>query len=409
MNKKLIPAYLLTFVNVLGFSILMPVLPFIVKDYGAPKWVYGLLLTLYSTFQFIGAPVLGTLSDSSGRKPILLISQLGTLLSWIIFLIALSLPDFSFFGIAVPLIIIGLSRILDGITGGNASVANAYVADITTRDEKAYVFGYLGGIAGIGMIVGPALGGLAASTPLGYSGTILASVVISIVTLVAIYYWLKESHKVENRTPRQRQSLWKIINIPGRIKDVNPSPVIKVLFTVKLFFSSMMGFYIGTMALFLIDLFKFEPSEMGLFFLVAGAFLAFNQAFLSKRFVKQFGEYPTLIIGLSLCVIGIIAITLTDEFYIFIGFYYILNLGLSLCFPTFNALISIHANPDKLGAVMGISESIGSFAMALFPVIAALLYTKLGFELYYIISALPFIALILAVISIRRLGSKAFE
>jgi MFS family permease len=148
---------------------------------------------------------------------------------------------------------------------------------------------------------------------------------------------------------------------------------------------------------------------MGLFFLVAGAFLAFNQAFLSKRFVKQFGEYPTLIIGLSLCVIGIIAITLTNNFYFFIGFYYILNLGLSLCFPTFNALISIHANPEKLGAVMGISESIGSFAMALFPVIAALLYTQIGFELYYIISTLPLIALILAIKSIRRLGTKAFE
>ena len=97
------------------------------------------------------------------------------------------------------------------------------------------------------------------------------------------------------------------------------------------------------------------------------------------------------------------------NFYFFIGFYYILNLGLSLCFPTFNALISIHANPEKLGAVMGISESIGSFAMALFPVIAALMYTQLGFELYYIISGLPFIALILAVKAIRKLGTKAFE
>jgi MFS family permease len=409
MNKKLIPAYLLTFVNVLGFSILMPVLPFIVKDYGAPKWVFGLLLTLYSTFQFIGAPVLGSLSDSAGRKPILLISQFGTLLSWVIFLIALSLPNFSAFGIAFPLIIIAFSRILDGITGGNASVTNAYVADITTRDEKAYVFGYLGGIAGIGMIIGPALGGLAASSPLGYSGTILVSITISVITLFTIYYWLKESHHEEHRAPRQKQSLWKIINIPGRVRDIDPSPVVKVLFIVKLFFSSMMGFYIGTMALFLIDLFKFDASEMGIFFLVAGTFLAFNQAFLSKRFVQKFGEYQTLIIGLSLCMVGMVAITLTINFYFFIGFYYILNLGLSLCFPTFNALISIHANPEKLGAVMGISESIGSFAMALFPVIGALMYTQLGFELYYIISGLPFIALILAVKAIRKLGTKAFE
>ena len=85
MNKKLIPAYLLTFVNVLGFSILMPVLPFIVESYSAPKWVYGLLITLYSLFQFVGAPYLGGLSDRLGRKPVLLISQGGTLLSWVVF------------------------------------------------------------------------------------------------------------------------------------------------------------------------------------------------------------------------------------------------------------------------------------------------------------------------------------
>ena len=409
MNRKLIPAYLLTLVNVLGFSILMPVLPFIVESYGAPKWVCGLLLTLYSAFQFIGAPVLGALSDTKGRKPILIISQLGTLLSWIIFAIALSLPEFPLYGISFPLIIIAFSRILDGITGGNTSVANAYVADITTRDEKVFIFGYLGGIAGIGMIIGPALGGLASSTSIGYTGTILTSLGISIITLITIIFWLKESHSPAVQQINKKKSLWKIIYIPGRVKDVNPSEVIKAIFTIKMFFSSMMGFYIGTMSLFLIDLFKFNAAELGYFFLVAGSFLAFNQAFLSKRFVKKFGAYRTLIIGLLLSVIGIFSITLTSNLYMFFFLYYILNLGLSLCFPTFNALISVHANPDKLGEIMGISESIGSFAMAIFPVIAAILYGYMGLELYYLISALPFMGLILSIISIRKLGAKAFE
>ena len=94
MSKKLLPAYLLTFVNVLGFSILMPILPFVVDNYGAPKWVFGLLLSLYSSFQFIGAPFLGSLSDSVGRKKILLVSQAGTLLSWIVFVVALMLPEY---------------------------------------------------------------------------------------------------------------------------------------------------------------------------------------------------------------------------------------------------------------------------------------------------------------------------
>jgi MFS family permease len=184
MNKKLLPAYFLTFVNVLGFSILMPVLPFIVEKYGAPDWVFGLLLSLYSAFQFIGAPYLGALSDSLGRKPILVISQAGTLLSWFIFLLALYLPDYTIFGVGVGLMVIGIARALDGVTGGNTSVANAYVSDITTRQEKSYIFGFLGGIAGIGLMIGPGIGGITASTSLGFKGTALAAIAISTITLL---------------------------------------------------------------------------------------------------------------------------------------------------------------------------------------------------------------------------------
>lgn len=409
MSKKLIPAYLLTFVNVLGFSILMPVLPFIVKDYGAPKWVFGLLLTLYSTFQFLGAPFLGRLSDTRGRKPILLISQAGTLLSWVIFGGALLLPDFPVFGLALPLLIIGLSRILDGITGGNVSTTNAYVSDITTREEKSYIFGYLGGIAGLGFIVGPALGGFSASFSIGYLGTVILSILISAITLITIVLWLKESHPEEKRAPRNRQPLWKSIFIVARIRDIAPSPLIKSLFTLKAFFSSMMAFYIATISLFLIDLFKFDEGELGLFLLVAGAFLAFNQAFLSRIFIRKLGEFKTLLLGLGLATIGLIAITLTSNLYVFMGFYYILNLGLSLSFPTFNALITIHANPQKQGEILGISESINSLATAVFPVIAAALYGMIGFPVYYLIASMPLTAFIMAFAWYKKLGKTALS
>lgn len=409
MSKRFIPAYLLTFVNVLGFSILMPILPFVVDSYGAPKWMFGLLLTLYSAFQFIGAPLLGGMSDSMGRKKILLVSQTGTLLSWVIFAIALSLPEFPVFGIALPLIIIAVSRAFDGITGGNASVTNAYISDITTREEKGYIFGYLGGIAGIGMIIGPGLGGLAGSTSLGYLGTIFVSMAVSIIALLTIFFWLKESHPPEKRVPREKQNLWKLLNIPGRIKKADPDEAIKSIFTIKMLFSSMMAFYIGTMALFLIDRFKFDTGELGMFFFVAGAFLAFNQAVLSKQFVKRLGEFRTLIVGLALSTIGMVFLTVSSNLYVFIGFYYVLNLGLSLCFPTFNALISMHANPKKQGEIMGISEAINSFAMALFPVVSALLYDFFGFGLYFFISALPAFGLIFALISLKKIGVRAFD
>lgn len=408
MSKKFIPAYLLTFVNVLGFSILLPILPFVVESYGAPKWVFGLLLTLYSAFQFVGAPLLGGMSDSMGRKRILLVSQGGTLLSWVIFAIALSLPDFPIFGVALPLIIIALSRAFDGITGGNTSVTNAYISDVTTREEKSYIFGYLGGIAGLGMIIGPGLGGLAGASSLGFLGTIFVSMAVSILALLTIFFWLKESHPPEKRIKRERQSLWKLLYIPGRIKRTNPSQVIRSIFTVKLMFSSFMAFYIGTISLFLIDRFDFDTQELGVFLFVAGAFLAFNQAVVSKQFVKRFGEFRTLIIGLLLCTLGVIFLTISANLYIFVGFYYVLNLGLSLCFPTFNALISKHADPKKQGEIMGISEAINSFAMAMFPVVAAVLYDIFGFNLYLFFSAFPAIGLFLAVRTLRKVGVKAF-
>ncbi len=396
MQKKFLPAYLLTFVNVLGFSILMPVLPFIVESYGAPEWVYGLLLTFYSAFQFIGAPLLGSISDERGRKPVLLISQAGTLLSWFVFLLALYLPEIKIWGFTLPLVIIGFSRILDGITGGNASVANAYVADITTTKEKSYIFGYLGGIVGIGLIIGPGLGGFTAGTAWGYKGTLFTAILISVLTLATIFLFLKESHPPENRKPREKHSILDSFFILRRIRRINPGRFIKTIFLVKFFYSVMVAFYMASIALFVIDLFDFNEQELGTFMLFVGIFLAFNQAIVSKWFMTRFGGYKTLLIGLSLTFFGLIAITITDILWLYLVFYYVMNLGLSLCFPTFNSLIAQHADPKHQGEIMGISESINSLALALFPVLAAGVYGMIGYHMYYLVAILPLLCFVIA-------------
>lgn len=400
MKKKFLPAYLLTLVNVLGFSILMPVLPFIVEGYGAPKWVYGLLLTLYSAFQFIGAPYLGALSDEKGRKNVLIISQAGTLLSWLIFISALLLPkEMEIYGCSLALLVIAASRMLDGITGGNISVTNAYVADITTKDEKNYIFGYLGGISGFGMIVGPAIGGITAFLLPNYAGTLITAALLSTITLLSIQIWLKETVDECDRKKWSHVSIIQTLKFARRLKEVNPSVIIKQLFAMKFFFSIFMAFYIATIALYLIDTFGFNEKELGYFLFVVGFFLIINQTIIAKLIVRWIQPFGTLLLGLFLTMCGLISITLTDVLWLFLLCYYIMNLGLSLVFPMFNTLISQHADPKKQGEIMGISESISSLCTALFPVIAATVYGIIGYQVYYLMTIFPFTALMIAFIA----------
>lgn len=392
-NSKFLPAYFLTFVNVLGFSILIPILPFIVEDYGAPKYVYGLLLSLYSLFQFIGAPYFGRMSDSIGRKPVLIISQAGTLLSWVIFGIAYFLPSTNIFMFALPLWVIAISRILDGITGGNISVANAYVTDITTPQEKSHIFGYLGGIAGIGMIVGPGIGGIASSGDIGYLGTVIIASFISLVTVFILIFFLKESLDFNNKRERQKFSIVNSILVIRRIRTLNPKEIIKKVFLLRLIMGITMSSYIGTIALFVIDLFKFTEKEMGFFMFGVGIFLSFNQAIVYKKVVTRVGEIKTLFIGFSLMVFGFFSITLTDNLILYLFLYFFLNMGFSLVMPVFNSLIAQKGDPSKQGEAMGISESIASLCNAIFPILAAYIYSFLGFKFYYLLCLVPLFGL----------------
>ena len=176
----------------LSFGLLLPVLPFVVEQHGGGDVAYGLLLACFSAFQFIGAPWLGRLSDSTGRKPVLLITQIGTLIAWIVFGAAWFLPNIQIGFAALPLFVIGFARMLDGITGGNHAVTQAYVSDISTKKEKALIFTNTGGVAGIGLIIGPGIGGTSRPHPL-VSAVAICGVVLSIVTLISIQWHLKES------------------------------------------------------------------------------------------------------------------------------------------------------------------------------------------------------------------------
>lgn len=387
IKPDIFAAYLLSAVNILGYSILIPVLPFIVEDYGAEKWVYGLLLSTYSLFQFVGATWLGKLSDVQGRKKILFISHTGTLLSWGLFAVAYFTPtEPKLFGFALPLVIILLARIIDGITGGNSAVAEAYISDITSPEEKKTIYSTIGGVAGLGMIVGPGLGGFFASGDLGYLGTVLLAGFISMITLFFIVRYVRESLPPESRHPQSNSRWWVHFRIVHRLRTLEEAPVVKYALWLKWLFTILMSIYVSTIALFVIDLFAFTERELGIFMFMVGGFLSFNQLVVVRRILQTWGAVKSLQIGLGLASIGFVLITQTDSIWVYAGFYYILNLGIAMCLPSFNTIFAEYAKRENMGETMGISNGLMSLSNAIVPVIGAWTYSVIGHQIYWISS-----------------------
>ena len=185
-QPSLFPILLVNFVGTLGFSIVLPFLVFVVMKFGGNAIVYGLLAATYPAFQLIGSPILGKWSDTYGRKKILLLSNIGTSIGWLIFLFALFLPSEESFNIyipilgtfvvIVPLLLLFLARAIDGITGGNISIANAYLSDLSSDSTRSKNFGKIAISSNLGFIIGPAIAGILGGTIYGAILPVLASI-----------------------------------------------------------------------------------------------------------------------------------------------------------------------------------------------------------------------------------------
>jgi DHA1 family tetracycline resistance protein-like MFS transporter len=206
---SLLPILLVNFIGTLGFSIVLPFLIFLVTRFGGDAVVYSLLAATYPAFQLLGAPILGKWSDTYGRKKILLLSNVGTAIGWILFLIALILSlngafnvNLVYFGtivISIPLLFIFLARAIDGITGGNISVANAYLSDVSSEQNRSNNFGKMAISSNLGFILGPALAGILGGTVYGELLPVLAALLLSIVTIFVVGFLLSESRPKSNR------------------------------------------------------------------------------------------------------------------------------------------------------------------------------------------------------------------
>src|SRR5918993_2309958 len=267
INKQipLYPLLLSNFIGTLGFSIVLPFLIFLVMDFGGNAIVYGILAAVYPAFQLIGAPILGRWSDIYGRKKVLLLSHGGTLTGWAIFLVALYLPvenvlslNSAIVGpmitISLPIAVLFFARAIDGLTGGNVSVAEAYTSDISSDENRSKNFGKMAISSNLGFIVGPALAGILGATIYGEALPVLAALILSLVVLVVIVFTLKETKcsilmevPENNHVGRvfsfESKECYKTAN-PQRLKFRDIFKLKHISFLVVLYFLIFLGFNI---------------------------------------------------------------------------------------------------------------------------------------------------------------------
>jgi MFS transporter, DHA1 family, tetracycline resistance protein len=359
--------FLIVFTDLMGFGIIIPLLPLYAAQYHASPLDIGLLFSIYSGCQFLASPILGAISDRFGRRPVLVFSQLGSSLGYLLLGVVMNLH---WANPAYALLLIYVSRLIDGISGGNISTAQAYISDVTTAKNRARGMGVLGAAFGVGFAMGPALGALLVTVHPALPGYFAAA--MSFVAMLQTFFRLKEgrSHKPADSVGWLH---------PSRFKPIFRHALLVQLLLIA--FISMAAFVMleSMVALFLSNAqtFHFRDWQVGLYYAYLGVIIATVQGGFIGRLTKKFGEWTLAIVGPVFVGIGMVSLAI-------VGFKPLLVLllvggainaiGRSLQTPTLYALISHNSDPKEQGLVFGLNQGLGSIARVIGPIIAAAAY-----------------------------------
>jgi MFS family permease len=408
-QASLFPILLVNFVGTLGFSIVLPFLIFVVMKFGGNAIVYGLLAATYPAFQLIGSPILGKWSDTYGRKKILLLSNVGTSIGWLLFLFALFLPSNSFsihitflgtFVVIFPLIVLFLARAIDGITGGNISIANAYLADLSSDSTRSKNFGKMAISSNLGFILGPALAGILGGTIYGTVLPVLAALILSLVTIVVIVFLLRESKlsssSEEMLVPEQgtiRKAFsqeCKECYLNTSTKKLRMQNIFKlkhISFLLVLYFLIFLGFniYYATFPTHAAKDLRWSVTQLGIFYAILSGIMVLIQGPVLRKALKRFSEEKLVIIG---------SVILGTNFILFVsnnivsvgGAIILFAVGNGLMWPSFMSILSRYAGSKLQGSVQGIAGSFGGLASILGLVLGGFLYNSIG-AVTFLISA----------------------
>jgi MFS family permease len=400
-RRALAVVFLVVFVDLVGFGILIPVIPLYALSFGATEFVGSLLIASYSATQFVAAPFLGRLSDARGRRPVLLVSLAGSVLAW------------TLFGFAESLLTLFLARMLAGAMGGNISTAQAYIADVTPPEERARGLGLLGAAFGLGFIFGPVLGGLFASDaaiaaargvfPAWLPATeftlpSFAAAAITGVNLVAAFVLLPESRSADARaasraTPRESR----VAELLSALRTPALGTLVVAFFLVSFAFSALESQFVFLTN----EQYGYGATENALLLTYFGVVIAVAQGVLVGPLTDRYGEYRLAVSGAAVQVATLAAVpfapalarfvpetgTLVDwlpsvpaAILALLAVVTPLAFGNALTNVSLNALVSRSASADEQGGAFGLTQSAGSLARTFGPAVAGLLYTGVGYR-----------------------------
>jgi multidrug resistance protein len=356
--------FLTVFLDLVGFGIVLPLLPFYATELGASPFEVGLIIASYSAMQFLFAPIWGSLSDRYGRRPLLLVGLFGSAASYLVF------------GLAQSLEVLLLSRVIAGIMGANIPVAQAYIADSTTSDRRARGMGLIGAAFGLGFIFGPAIGG--GLSPWGYGVPGFAAAGLSLAAATAAWLWLPESLAPENRV---RNGFGILSAVTGRARAATRVLARKRLRDpIGVFFLGTMGFagFTTIFPLFLENPLGLTAVYAGGMFALVGMVSAGVQGALIGPMVERYGEQVNAAIGGTLLSAGVIAMGLGQSILATILSLVAVGLGWGLLAPSLQSLVSRRAMANEQGEVLGVNQSASALARVIGPVAAGWAYGALG-------------------------------
>ncbi len=366
-SSPLLPIFLIVAVDILGYTIMLPLLPFYAEKLGASPSTVGMLVAVYAACQLIAGPLLGRMSDQMGRKPLLIVSQIGTLIGFLILAFANTLG------------LVFLSRVIDGSTAGNLSLAQAYISDVTPPEQRARSFGIIGIAFGMGFLIGPAISGFLSQ--FGFQYPIFAAAALSATSILATTFLLPANPPLavgaleegDAAPGGRRLSVLEWGRYAGYFRDPALAPLLLKFFSYVFSFA----IFTGGFALFAERRYTwngqpFGPKEVGYVFAFSGLIGGTLQGGALGRLVKRFGERPLLKSSLLACAIGYIVLAYAYSIPLLLISSAIASFG-GIARPVVTSLVTQVAGRREQGTVLGLTQSLTSVAVIIGPLIGGVL------------------------------------